>query len=297
MVPTQAGLDCAGCGYANDVDAVACGLCGVPLASVRQEHARQRLAPVAPFVRREADLASNCELPICGMPATLAYLLFGALLAPVFTFTPFLQYMGWFLSSLVHEIGHTVAALVVGCSAVPAIRLDGHAATTHGPQARVLAFATWAALGFLAWKLRRRRLARIALACGIVIYPAIAFTEYKEAWHLLGGHLGEIAFATLFFWRALSGGFTQSHSERITYACVAWFFVGSNAWLSGGLIWSQRVQHWYANNGSFGLTNDYIRLARDVLGCRLESVAFAMLVVTLLALPAALGLIWLQNRE
>ena len=42
-----------------------------------------------------------------------------------------------------------------------------------------------------------------------------------------------------------------------------------------------------AGNGSFGLENDYVRVARECLGCSTETVAFVMLVVTVAALALA----------
>ena len=45
-----------------------------------------------------------------------------------------------------------------------------------------------------------------------------------------------------------------------------------------------------AQNGSFGLTNDYLRIAQDLLGWRLETVAWLALLASLVVVPAALGL-------
>ena len=143
-------------------------------------------------------------------------------------------------------------------------------------------------LGFLGWRLRRRKLWLIGFSLAALVYPLLAFTSAKEIVFLLGGHLGELAFAGVFFWRALSGGFTNAVGERIAYSTVAWYFVGCNVWLSAGLIWSLEIKLWYANSGSFGLTNDYIRLADNILGWRLETVAALMLLVTMATLPVSL---------
>jgi hypothetical protein len=47
----------------------------------------------------------------------------------------------------------------------------------------------------------------------------------------------------------------------------------------------------YHENGSFGFTNDYLRVAQEVLGCRLQTVAALMLVASALVVPAAI-LLW-----
>jgi hypothetical protein len=120
-----------------------------------------------------------------------------------------------------------------------------------------------------------------------LLYPAFAFTGMRDFFFLMGGHIGELALAALFFQRAIDGGFSDSAAERAAYATMAWFLMGQNVWLTGGLLWSAEVQAWYARSGSFGLTNDYIRVARDVLHVKLSVVAGFMLLVSLAPLPLA----------
>ena len=62
------------------------------------------------------------------------------------------------------------------------------------------------------------------------------------------------------------------------------------------LALSEWAREWYAENGSFGLTNDMIRVAEDVLNWRLQSVAFLMLLVSLAVLPTAFGLWRISSR-
>ena len=71
------------------------------------------LARTVPFAVTTDEILDEKEMAKLGM---------GALLAPVFSLTPILQYMGWFLGSLCHEIGHSVVAWVFGMPAFPAIR-------------------------------------------------------------------------------------------------------------------------------------------------------------------------------
>jgi hypothetical protein len=201
--------------------------------------------------------------------------------ALVFTLTPLLKYMGWFLASLVHEAGHCLAAWVAGCPSFPAIRLDGHAAAVHGDQSTIFALGVMAGLGYLAY--RRRS---IPIGVGALLYPAVAFTGARDCVFLVAGHLTEIAIGGVFFWRALVGGFTSSRAERAAYAACAWYLVGANVWLAGGLLFSESVRTWYRGSGSFGLVNDYLRLA-GLLHVGLGFVAFVMLALSLAALPVA----------
>jgi hypothetical protein len=211
----------------------------------------------------------------------LVYLGIGAVAALAFTVTPLLKYMGWFLASLVHETGHAAAAWAMGCPAIPAIRLDGHAAAVHGEQSKIFAACVLVALGIYAWRRRSKLLGALA-----IVYPLLAFTGVRDGLFLLAGHLSEIAFGGVFFWRALVGGFTQSRAERAAYAACAWYFVVSNVWLAGGLIFSESVRAWYRGSGSFGLENDYLRLAKS-LHVGVGAVAFFMLLVALATLPVA----------
>jgi hypothetical protein len=189
--------------------------------------------------------------------------------------------MGWFLASLVHEAGHCAAAWACGCPAVPAIRLDGHAAAVHGEPSRIFAACVLVALAIYAWRRRSKVLGAIA-----AVYPLIAFTAARDWFFLLAGHLSEIAFSGVFFWRALVGGFTQTRAERAAYAACAWYLVVANVWLAGGLIFSESVRNWYRGSGSFGLENDYLRLAKS-LHVGVGAVGFLMLLVALAALPIA----------
>jgi hypothetical protein len=198
--------------------------------------------------------------------------------------------MGWFLSALVHEMGHSASAWLMGMPAFPAIRLDGHAAAIHGAQMPLLCGLILGVAAATAWKLPVRAWRYGALAALAIGYPLLAFTSAKELLFLLSGHLGEMVFAGIFLWRALVQGFTGSRFERVLYATLGWYFVGKNVGLTLGLARSDAAREHYAANGSFGLTNDYIRAAEDVLGWPLESLALAMTLPALVVPPLALWL-------
>jgi len=235
---------CPACGWNNPPDRIRCDDCGCTLRAARPEpvvvHAHgPHYEPVA---------------------ATLKLLAIGGLVAPVFALTPLLRYMGWFLGSLCHETGHVVMAWLAGCPAFPAIRLDGHAVAIHSDRVFFLNLCVWAGLGSLAWIYRGRRRLLWGFGAATVFYPVFAFTGVRELFFLAGGHLGELAFATVFLWRAIVG-WSRGTGERVLYAVCGWFLWGRNVWLAAGLILSSDVRHWYENNGSLGLRNDYLHLA------------------------------------
>lgn len=283
---------CQRCGRPHDERVLVCGLCGHVLRRERNvatapSTAPPAAAPVAtPTPHRPS--AHVDEPSARGEP--WLYLAIGLVSAPVFAWTPILQYMGWFLASLVHEMGHAAFAWLCGMPAIPAISLAGHAAAVHQEQSLVLALAIACALAAASWHFLSGRTRWVAMALVAVLYPAIVFTDAKELLHLVAGHGGELAFATLCLWKTLDGGFTESKLERALYGTVGWYLLGKNLVLCCGLMMSPAVRAEYQQNGSFGLTNDYIRAAEDVLSWRLESVALLMLVAGLLVLPAALAL-------
>ena len=160
-----------------------------------------------------------------------------------------------------------------------------------------LAWLIWALLGWATWQVRAHRSVAIGLGVLVLLYPALAFTRFSEVWFLLSGHASELAFAAVFLVRALVGGFSHSYAERVTYATVAWMLIGKNLWLSFGLMTSPVARDDYASSGSFGLTNDYLRVAEDVVGCSLEAVAAGMGLLSLLVPATTLGWWWLRGRD
>jgi hypothetical protein len=233
------------------------------------------------FLRPPVLIAPR-SAPRFALPEALPLLLLGLVLANGFAL-PIGRYMGWFLASLVHEMGHAGMAWICGAAAFPAIRLDGHAAAVHGEHSAAFALFVTAAIGFLAWMAYdhgRPRLAILAGA-GVVVQPLIAFTGLREIAFLAAGHLGEIGFAALAFHRVFDA--EKSRTERVLYATVGGFLVFRNATLFLGLMTSQDAVIEYYGSGSFGMKNDLLRLAEDALSWSLGSVASWFLLLTLAA--------------
>ncbi len=233
--------------------------------------------------------------PALGLPWKL--LIVSALAAQVFAL-PVFSFMGWFLASLVHEMGHSAMAWACGMPAFPAIRLDGHAAAVHSAQEPWLVFAIAAGLGALAWHRRHESKAQ-AIACGVlaVVVPMIAFSHrWRELAFLLMGHGGELVFAFLALLRA-AAVHARGTLERGLYATVAWYLLWRNATLFFGLMTSLEALIHYYGSGSFGMTNDLIRAAEDVLDCSVQALAGGMFVATIAVLPLAFFLMVARARR
>lgn len=238
---------------------------------------------------REPELVVSSETS-----GSLACLSLGALLAPLFAFAPIVNMMGWFLSSLVHEMGHAAAGWFFGSPTVPAISLEGHAAAMHGEQSLVLCLMVWGALCTLAFRAEPRPGVRVARGLALVGYPLFAFSPLAHLFELLGGHGAELVFSAVCLARAALGE-TGSPGERIAYAALGWFLFGRNLALTGGLLFSEAARAEYAASGSFGLVNDYLRLAAEFAGGSLAVVALVMSLAAL-AVPVA-GIVLLRLRS
>ena len=284
---------CPRCGTQNPGSQLTCSLCSEVLRRDSGGHGDPhptglfRVADSVPAGRTAETFAAPSGRKPDYSKQSYTYLGLGLVLAPIFAYMPFLGFFHWFLGALFHETGHCVFGWLMGQPAFPAISLGGHAAAIHQGQSTILALAICSGLGIAAWTLRARRGLAIGLAIAAVLQPMLAFTQGKEVVFLLGGHLGELAMATVCIWRALCGGFSENNLERLLYSLLGWYLVGSNVALCAGLLFSGAARSEYASNGSFGLTNDYLRVANDVLGTSLGTVAFGMLLVALIPVPLA----------
>jgi hypothetical protein len=253
--------------------------------------------PSAPLTLTTATTTSTA--PRDDAPARLEpWLYFGlgivtatvvALIAMMSGFT-WLRFMGWFLCALPHEMGHAAMGWLFGMPAIPAISLEGHAAAVHAQQQTWLVLMVSAGLATAAWRCLEGRAKWIGLALALVVHPLLAFTSAKDLLHLLAGHGGELLFAKLSLLKALDVGFTSSKLERALYSTLGWYLVAKNAWLCFGLVTSAGARATYDDNGSFGLVNDYLRIAHGILRWRLETVAGLMMLASIAVVPAAIVL-------
>jgi hypothetical protein len=199
----------------------------------------------------------------------------------------------WFLAALPHEFGHAVAGCLLGRPSTPAISLMGEAWTTVADLQPFLVWLVAAGCAGAAFALRARRAACAALCAGAVVIPLVAFGETAaELVVVAAGHLGELAFATWCFHLVATGGYTGTPKERAGSAMAGGLLQFVNLRLCAGLLTSVDARAEYAGNGSLGLKNDYLRLAEDLLECRLQTVAAVMLLLSLLPLPLGLAIGW-----
>lgn len=275
-------MHCPNCDCLIDKESTFCLYCKVMIGEKESLKADHRL-----YSQKESDSIFN-------IPKPWFYLFIGLALALLMGNIRLLHYMGWFIEALIHELGHCIAAWYYGCPAVPAIRLDGHAAAVHSCQKIGICIMMWGATAWGAWYFRNRIPLMAPLVVFALIYPLFAFTKAKEFWHLVSGHGGELIFAGIFFYRALEGG-VYKEEERPLYAMLGWFIWLKNINLCWSLMYSQASRNTYMRSGSFGLENDYVRIGR-LLGWNLEGVAALMLIVSVIIPAIGIGL-WIWNKK
>ncbi len=286
------GVDCPRCDHANDIAARRCEACGASLLATLAASG----LPLAAAAGNAPRVAPPGRLQ--RLDPGLRFWLIGLVGGLLWLWLPFLPIMLWFLSALVHEMGHCAGGWFFGCPGFPAINIGtGHAVAVHQGQSTGLVLLIWAGLGGLAWSLRGQPLWRwLALALAL-LYPLLAFvTPLREFLFLAGGHGGELVFAAIFLWRAWTGAVIQDPLERPLYAVLGFALWWSTLGLFWGLTTSSSARGRYFESGSYGLTNDLIRIAQEHLGWYLSSTALLFLLATL-AMPIALGLVaWRRGR-
>ncbi|MEM9799110.1 MAG: hypothetical protein AAGA20_02225 [Planctomycetota bacterium] len=259
---------------------------------------RGMVPPIRTHAEVAEDVASGPLAPSRAQAGEAAlYVGVGIPLALAFASIPFLCLMGWFLSSLFHEFGHTVFAWFTGHPSFPAISLAGHAAAVHGKPLLLVRLVVVAAVVALAVRLLSGAQRVAVIGVFLASYGLLVGTSLVEIGFLVSGHLGELIAASLCLWRAADGENCHSNAERAAYAMLGWYLIGDNLALSFGLAFRPEARAEYAASGSFGLTNDYLRLATEHVGLTLAQVGFLMGLVALAVPALTLGAFALRERR
>lgn len=229
-----------------------------------------------------------------GFAARWRWLLLGCALAACGSFFLPCRFE-WFFRAIPHEMGHATIGVLLGHPSAPAIHLAGHAWAGIGEFRPWLSWAVAVVLALVAFGLRGRPFAALALGALALALPFVARSDLADVLIAAGGHLGELAFAAFCYALCWSGGYTGEAKERVASAMAGALLQTGNLRMLWGLIHDPAAQAHYQTSGSLGLKNDYLVLAEDLCHCRLEQVAAFMLVPAVLALPA--GILWGIVRE
>lgn len=220
-------------------------------------------------------------------PARRALAVGGALALVVF-FVPFLRFVFHTLITLVHELGHTLAAWAFGIPAVPAFDfVYGGGVTVYQGRSAGLTVLIYLAFAGLAYRLREDRGYLTALAVWVCAYTLAAFTPVHEAIEIAMGHGSELVFAGIFLYRALTGSGCRAPGERPLYAFCSFFILLSDVAFALSLLTSTANVADYEEAKGGGHWMDFSRLAEDYLHVDLQAVVFLFLVAVVLVPFAA----------
>ncbi len=204
---------------------------------------------------------------------------------------PFFCFIIGALSTLCHEMGHAAAALMTGRPALPAFDFAYGGGVTMAGERRWWLLVVYAVTVAVVWRNsaarpRLRRILEFASVCVVLLL----ITGLDEAWFIAMGYGGELVAAGIFLYRALTGVAEIQPGERWLYGVMGWCLLGHALNLGWRLLFDPEFQDLYLL-GKRGVDNDLVRLANDVLGTSVGTVAglalLAGLLVPALAVLAA----------
>ena len=215
-------------------------------------------------------------------------LIVGGALALVVYLVPFLRFVFHTLITLVHELGHALAAWAFGIPAIPAFDfVYGGGVTVNQGRSSGLMILIYLAFAALAYWVRENRGYLIALAVWVCAYTLVAFTPLHEAIEIAMGHGSELIFAGIFLYRALTGSACRVSGERPLYAFCALFILLSDAAFALSLLTSSASVSDYEDAKGGGHWMDFSRLAGDYAHIGLQAVVFVFLIAVVLVPFAA----------
>lgn len=296
---TATSESCPACSFTHDGAATSCARCGVVFAKLRRG-----AAPVpssdstgTASVTREGSGA----VPSSRVWATVGAALVAALVAHAL---PFVRVVLSPLVTLFHEFGHTVAAWILGCPALPAFDLVYGGGITHYGEFRlpiaVLVAAVWLWLG---WTFRRNvRSSSLIGACAVLWIVAVSAEWRREVAIASAGHLGELILAGVLLYMALSGvGWRIPEIERPLGAFAAFFVQIQTMTFAWKLRHDAAFLAWYREGKGGALMNDLEVIALDVriwtgLTPDVEQVAGWLAASAMVPIAAALALFVFRER-
>jgi hypothetical protein len=200
-------------------------------------------------------------------------------LACSFTWTRFILS---YVSILIHEIGHSLFALLFGYFSIPAFNFTyggGVAIMDLDHRLVPLIVVVYLGFGWVIWVNRRRRAAVAILGCLVAAYTLSALTPIHRILILWMGHGTELVFAGICFYRAISGSSIVNAAERPAYAMLGTFLTLNAALFAWKLLTDpvERIMYEEALTTG-GNPNDFAILANDYFHCGINPIVVLFLV-------------------
>lgn len=200
------------------------------------------------------------------------------------------------LTTLFHELGHTVAGWLFGHPSIPAFDLTYGGGLTHtGAFQPALAWAVAGALGWGGWTVRDRSRRVVVPVAGLIgFWIVVVLSEWRrETVIALAGAGFEVLMVTIFFYMALSGrGLKRPEIERPLAAFAAFFVLIATATFAWKVGRDRDFLSAYLEGKGGALMNDLEIVALNLhihtpLNPGVEGLAHLLLVLCTLPLPVA----------
>ena len=187
------------------------------------------------------------------------------------------------LNTVIHELGHTATAWVLGSPALPSFDLTYGGGVSHiAPRQPILIIVVYVAFAVVGFRWRHERRVLVAVLAGTGLYSIVVFSPLRDLLILALGHGAELFFAGVFLYRALSGSQILRSQERPLYAFLGLYIVLADARIAVRLMTSQDYREEYGLQKGGGHTMDFSRIANEFLGGRVQVVAALFLVACVL---------------
>jgi hypothetical protein len=165
--------------------------------------------------------------------------------------------------TLVHETGHCAIGWIFGFPGIPTFDFNYGGGLTRIFERNSL-FCIVIYLLFAIWLFdsRKKPRALIAIAVILIVYSLVSFSNSSQVLILFMGHGTELLFATICFYRALTGNSIVHSLERPLYACIGFFINIQDVRFSWGLLTDSDMRALYDEGKGEGVVmNDFWRIA------------------------------------
>jgi hypothetical protein len=208
------------------------------------------------------------------------------------------NYVFNFLTTLVHEIGHSLCAWLMGMPSLPTVGIFGGGVAVWTDQIILIPLAIIGALVALAIRFRDRLPVMISILCVIPVYALLAFTNGKNLFATAGGILLEIVGASACFYVVLVVSLERPF-ERPLYALWGWWMLLNR--MAETVLMLKSPQYFQRqaviDSGlAAGLTSDLEILREHMAVGSPAPILWCVLILCLLALPGAILAAWIRNR-
>jgi hypothetical protein len=182
----------------------------------------------------------------------------------------------WILQTfkiLVHEMGHAIFGWLFGYPSFPAFNvLWGGGITLSFHRSTGLLILIYIGLASLMYMYRKNTATLIFLAVVTILHAFLSYTDANTVIILFMGHGTELLIAGLFIYRALSGRSIIHPWERPLYAVIGFFIVFFDINFVYRLLRDAGFREEYLEGIGGVLDNDFLRIARDHMHVKMDSV-------------------------